>query len=142
MRAMKVISSIMKVSELKEHEEVNEKELEALKKRIMEDGVLKMPIAVDESTHIVLDGHYRLRALKDLGYSKVPVVLVDYSSPEIKVLSWRRGQKITKERVIKAGLSGNKLPYKSSKHMVLIGKRLRHISAIQREVYVPLEKLV
>jgi len=45
-----------------------------------------------------------------LGCNKIPVVLANYRSPKIKVLTWRKGEKITKKDVIIAGLTGNKLP--------------------------------
>jgi len=90
---------ILKIDELKEHEDIRPAYLEELKNQIMLDGILKMPIAVDEETYVILDGHHRLQALKRLGCTKIPVVLVDYQSPEIKVLAQREGETITKEMV-------------------------------------------
>ncbi|MFQ6068095.1 MAG: hypothetical protein ACE5KD_00975 [Candidatus Bathyarchaeia archaeon] len=43
--------------------------------------------------------------------------------------------------VIKAGMSSNKLPPKTSKHMVRINGKLEHILAIEEKVNFPLEKL-
>jgi len=108
---------ILKIDELKEHEDIRPAYLEELKNQIMLDGILKMPIAVDEETYVILDGHHRLQALKRLGCTKIPVVLVDYQSPEIKVLAQREGETITKEMVIHMGLSGKKMLPKTSRHM-------------------------
>jgi hypothetical protein len=110
-------------------------------KEIKSDGVLKRPIVVDRDTYIVLDGEHRLRALKEMGYNKIPVVFVDYYSPKIIVLSWRKGEKINKESVILAGLTRKKLPPKTSKHMVEIDGKLKHISFLEKRVDIPLEKL-
>jgi len=52
---------------LKEHEEIRPDYLEQLKNEILSDGFLKMPIAVDKKTYIILDGHHRLHALKKIG---------------------------------------------------------------------------
>ncbi len=49
---------------LKEHEQIRPEYLEQLKDEILSDGILKMPIAVDKTTYIILDGHHRLHALK------------------------------------------------------------------------------
>jgi hypothetical protein len=57
------------------------------------------------------------------------------------VLPWRRGEKINKRDVIKAGLTGKKMPPKTSKHMVEVNKKLRHISFLERRINFPLEKL-
>ena len=66
--------AIVEIDKLKEHEEVNREHSERLKNEILSEGVLKKSIAVDRNTNVVLDGHHRLRALKELGYTKIPAV--------------------------------------------------------------------
>lgn len=114
--------------------------MEDLKEQIKRDGILKNPIIVDKNTNIILDGHTRLNSLKGLGYSKIAVYFVDYEAPEIFVESWG-DEKITKEKVIKAGLTGNKLPSKTSKHMFRKEKISVHISEITKRINIPLKVL-
>ena len=90
----------IEIEELKEHEEIRPDYLEELKNEILSDGILKMPIAVDKKTYIILDGHHRLHALKKIGCQRIPVILFDYQSPEIKVLPHREGEIVTKEMII------------------------------------------
>jgi hypothetical protein len=129
------------IEELKEHEEIRPDYLEALKNEILGDGILKMPICVDKKTCIILDGHHRLGALRRLGCKKIPAVLVDYQSPEIKVIPWREGEMITKEKIIDTALSGGRMPSKTSKHMIILDGEWTHISAIEMIINVPLAKL-
>jgi hypothetical protein len=103
---------------LKEHEEVSLDYLLQLKREIKKDGFLKDPIIVDKNTNIILDGHHRFNSLKQLNCTKILAYFVDYTSPKIKVKNWRRGKKIMKKDVIKAGLTGEKLPVKTSKHII------------------------
>ena len=110
--------AIVEIDKLKEHEEVNREHSERLKNEILSEGVLKKSIAVDRNTNVVLDGHHRLRALKELGYTKIPAVLVDYKSPKIRVVSWKNGKGISKDLIVGAARVGNKLPPKTSRHMV------------------------
>jgi len=131
----------LKIEELKEHEEIRPDYCEALKNEILTDGILKMPIAIDKNTYIILDGHHRLQALKRIGCTRIPCVLVDYQSPQIKVIPWREGEHITKEIVIETALSGRKMASKTSKHMILLNGELKHISAIEMLINIPLEKL-
>jgi hypothetical protein len=133
--------TFIKIDELKEHEEINPSHLKELMEEIKSDGILKNPIVVDKNTKVVLDGEHRLNVLKMLGCNKIPVVLVNYRSPKIKVLPWRKGEKITKKDVIIAGLTGNRLPAKTSKHMVEVNGKLKHVSFLQKRVNIPLEKL-
>jgi len=69
---------------LRGHEDIEQNRLEALRKEIESDGLLKKAIAVDEKTWIVIDGHLRLHALMLLGCSKIPVLFLDYSSPKLR----------------------------------------------------------
>jgi hypothetical protein len=128
---------LIDLAELKEHENIEPAHLEEIKSQILKDGILKQPIVVDERTKIILDGHFRFNALKQLGCTKIPVLLVDYSSPYILVKTWRRGESVTKSDVIRAGLTGRKLPPKTTKHMLLS----LHVSEIAGEVDIPLDRL-
>ncbi len=118
---------------LKQHEKVNTNHLKLLFNQIKHDGILNHPIIVDKNTLIILDGHHRFNTLKKLGLSIIPVYLVDYRSKEIEVSSWREGKKVTKELVIQAGLLGELLRPKTSKH--LVPKR-------PKQVKIPLYKLI
>ena len=131
----------IEIEELKEHEEIRPDYLEELKNEILSDGILKMPIAVDKKTYIILDGHHRLHALKKIGCQRIPVILFDYQSPEIKVLPHREGETVTKEMIIQTALAGRRMPPKTSKHMILIEGELQHISVLETVINIPLEKL-
>jgi len=131
----------IRIEELREHEEIRPDYLEELKNEILSDGILKMPIAVDRSTYIILDGHHRLHALKKIGCKKIPVILVDYQSPEIEVIPWREGEKITKEMIIDTALTGKRMRPKTSRHMILVEGQLKHISCIETLINVPLDEL-
>jgi len=142
MKSGKVLSvELVNLDRLKPHEGVDCVYLRELKKEIESDGILKFAIAVDKKGNIILDGHHRVAALKELGCAKIPVIFIDYSSPDIEVQNQRNGTMLTKEEIIKAGLGLKKFPPKTSKHMIKIGGALKHISAIEKRVNIPLEEL-
>ncbi|MCU0653638.1 MAG: hypothetical protein MUD10_05270, partial [Candidatus Pacebacteria bacterium] len=60
----------------------------------------------------------RWNALKLLGLKLCPVCLVDYNDEAIGVECWQKGERISKTDVIAAGLSGNLLEPKTSKHEI------------------------
>lgn len=126
---------------LKEHEQIRPDYLEELKNEIVSDGILKMPIAVDKTTYIILDGHHRVHALRRMGCKRIPCILFDYQSPEIQVLPHREGETVTKEMIIEIALTGRRMPPKTSKHMVMIEGELKHISILETVINIPLEKL-
>lgn len=126
---------------LKEHEQIRPDYLEELKNEIVSDGILKMPIAVDKTTYIILDGHHRLHALRRIGCKRIPCILFDYQSPEIQVLPHREGETVTKEMIIETALAGRRMRPKTSKHMVIIKGELKHISILETVINIPLEEL-
>jgi ParB-like chromosome segregation protein Spo0J len=109
---------IIELRKLKEHEQVSSERLKRLKQDIKKDGFLRNPIVVDKNTNIILDGHHRYQSIKELGCSKIMAQFIDYNSSEIKVKARRKSETITKEDVIEAGLTGNKLPPKTSRHII------------------------
>lgn len=125
--------TLIRIEELKEHEQHDPKHLEELLQDIKSCGVLRRPVIADAKTKVILDGHHRYNSLKRLGCRYIPVYLVDYFRPEIVVLSWNDDKPLAKEVVIEAGLSGRLLPPRSSRHMVKIGGELHHITYIERE---------
>ena len=132
---------LVKLDCLKEHEECDPIYLEELLEKIVKDGELKRPIIVDSRTMIILDGHHRYLCIKKLGKRFIPAYLIDYSIPEIEVYSWNNNEVMTKEKVINAGLSGKKMPPKSTKHMIRIGNELYHITYIEKEHPYPLNNI-
>jgi len=72
------------------HEDVIPELLEKLVHEIERDGMMKHPVIVDGNSLVVLDGNHRTEALKRLGYSQIPVCMVDYQSPLIEVKCWYR----------------------------------------------------
>lgn len=131
---------LVSIERLKAHEEVDASYCERLKKTIESDKVLKKPIVADVNTYTILDGHHRVNALKSLGCRLVPAILVDYNSPAIKVDSWRK-MSIDKETVISRAQNGERFPPKTTKHMIQVEGKLKHISCIQENVNIPLEML-
>jgi ParB-like chromosome segregation protein Spo0J len=134
-------AKLIELDKLRQHEEVDPAHLKELKEEIKSDDTLKFAIVVDSNTHVILDGEHRFNALKELGCRKIPVVYIDYNLPDIEVQTWCRNPHLTKKDVIEAGLSEKKLPPKTSKHMVRIGDKLLHISALEKRVDIPLEEL-
>ncbi|MEM2249413.1 MAG: pyridoxal-phosphate dependent enzyme [Candidatus Bathyarchaeia archaeon] len=132
---------LIKLEELHEHEETDPEHLKELTRQIAADKILKHPIVVDEKTNTILDGEHRFNTLKSLGCKRIPVIYVDYSSPNIVVQTWRNDYNLTKRDVIEAALSGKRFPPKTTCHMIKNSETLSHISSIEKRVDVPLEVL-
>jgi hypothetical protein len=122
--------ALLPIDELKPHEKGSPIYLELLKQEILKDGVLKYPIIADEKTHVILDGMHRWLALKSLGYTRIPVILVDAcNNPEIRVGKRRIHRYICNsdgqipiEEVISAGLTGRLMKPRSTRHFFPFSK--------------------
>jgi len=109
---------VVGIDSLHEHEGAIEERVQELFDSMSKSGVQKDPITISKGTNIILDGHHRYNALKRLGCTKILVFEVDYYSDYVKLTSWRKGMKITKDEVIDRGLSGNKFKPKTSRHIM------------------------
>ncbi|MCX8177763.1 MAG: pyridoxal-phosphate dependent enzyme [Candidatus Bathyarchaeota archaeon] len=132
---------LVDLDKLLPHEDISQEILKKILDEILADGVFRQAIVVDRNTNVILDGEHRHAALKLLGCKVIPVIYVDYNSPDVVVQSWDEGGSLTKKDVIEAGLSGKRLPPKTSKHMIRDGHVLLHISAIEETVNLPLSAL-
>lgn len=105
------------VEQLRAHEEVVAPRVEELARLLEREGRVRLAIVADAETLVVLDGHHRLAALKKLGCRRVPVLLVDYHRPDIRVGTWREGDRApTKEEVVRQARSGKLYPPKTTRH--------------------------
>lgn len=122
--------TLMHVDQLKPHEKGSPLYLELLRKEILKDGALKYPIIADETTHVILDGMHRWLALKSLGYELIPVILVDVFKNQKIHVGKRRihryiegvDEEITIEQVISAGVSGQLMEPRSTRHFFPFSK--------------------
>ena len=129
------------IDKLNGHEEVDPSHLQSLMTEIESDGFLRMPVVVDRHTNTILDGHHRCNALRQLNCRRIPAIFINYNSREVVVAAWREGEKVTKDSVLSAALSGRILPPKTTKHLALINGVFKHISAMEEAMNIPLERL-
>lgn len=121
---------LVSIDDLKPHEKGSPLYLELLKQEILRDAALKYPIIADEKTHVILDGMHRWLALKNLGYTLIPVMLVDaFQNPQIRVGTRRIHRYISDSdgemnigKVISAGLSGHLMKPRSTRHFFPFSK--------------------
>jgi hypothetical protein len=110
---------VVDIKTLRPHEEVIAEKVNQVKRDILSRGYVKYPVLVDLKTFVILDGHHRVEALKQLGFDKAPVFFVDYSKSYIIVKSFRKDFNVTKQLVVEAGLSNRLLPPKTSRHILV-----------------------
>jgi hypothetical protein len=110
---------VVDIKTLRPHEEVIAEKVNQVKRDILGRGYVKYPVLVDLKTFVILDGHHRVEALKQLGFDKAPVFFVDYSKSYIIVKSFRKDFTVTKQLVVEAGLSNRLLPPKTSRHILV-----------------------
>jgi cysteine synthase/O-phosphoserine sulfhydrylase/cystathionine beta-synthase len=132
---------LVELEKLRPHEEADANYLKELTQQIASDKILKYAIVADQKTNVILDGEHRYNALKNLGCKRIPVIYVDYESPNIEVQTWRNGYNLTKHEVIEAALTGKRFPPKTSRHIIKNSDTSVHISSIEKKVDVPLEIL-
>lgn len=91
----KVLPEYICIEDLLPHEEIVTERLYSMKNLIRESKVVDMPIIVAPipglDKYLIVDGHHRWAALKELGAKKVPSIIIDYFSESVKVFTWYPG---------------------------------------------------
>ena len=99
------------------HEALEPERLAELRISLGHNGVLYHPVIADRDSLVILDGHHRVQILRELGCARVPVYLVHYKDPTIRVFSRRPGIAVDKGTVIDRGLGGRPFPARTSRHV-------------------------
>ena len=111
----------MPVEVLRPHEQVIQKKVDQLERMTIRWDAYTKPLLVDGATGTILDGHHRFEIAKRLDLQCLPCVVVDYLDDDsITLLLWPNSDRegITKDDVIQAGLSGDLMPPKTSRHLL------------------------
>lgn len=112
---------LIPVEVLKPHEQVIQKKVTQLEKMTMRWNAYTKPLLVDGATGTILDGHHRFEIAKRLGLQCLPCVVVDYLGDDsIALMLWPNSDRevITKQDVIDAGMSGDLMSPKTSRHLL------------------------
>ena len=113
--------NLVDIELLNPHEKVIEKKKTSLVKFIKsyDDYYIISSIVCCHKSMLIIDGHHRYFALKELGFKKVPVTLIDYSRKSIRT---GKLNSIDKEHIIKMGRSKELMEPKSTEHAVYCNK--------------------
>ena len=133
-RAVRPRLELVPIEVLRPHEALDAKRLAQVRDWIERDGAMREPILVERSHYVILNGHHRTAALRELGCRRVAAHVVDYFDSRVEVGLWPGAvvDRITKREVIDRGVRGDLFPSKTTRHVV----RFRF-----KDVPVPLRKL-
>ena len=108
------------IRKLVQHERINPAHLRAVRKEIRRDGAIRRPVIVDRESRVILDGHHRVQALRELGAKRVPVVYVRYQDAHIRVYLRRKDMfmKFIKRMVVETATSHVLFPSKTTRHLI------------------------
>ena len=99
------------------HEKVLLDKKEILKNNLKykDEYLIISTILVCSNSNMIIDGHHRYAALKELGYKKIPVTLINYFSDKIMT---DKDNSLLKEDIIKHSETGNLYEPKSTNHII------------------------
>lgn len=108
--------ALVPLAAIRQTEEVDELALKTLTQKIARERRWTDPIWLERRSLAVMDGNHRLNTARHLGLRRVPCLLLDYGLVQLRVECWTTGRPLDGSSVISAGLSGNLLPHKSTRH--------------------------
>jgi len=111
----------LSVNSLVPHEKVLLGKKDILKNNLKykDDDIIISTIIVCSESNLIIDGHHRYTALKELGYNKIPVTVINYFSNHIIT---DEKDSLSKNKIINNSLNGNLFEPKTTKHLVYCNK--------------------
>ncbi len=102
------------------HERVDRGRFIEVRRLLRKEGVVRRPVIVDRRSHVILDGHHRVRALRELGAKRVPVCYVQYQSAVVRVYLRKKEllMRLLKQAVLEMARSGRLFPSKTTRHLI------------------------
>ena len=120
---------IKKVSEidinlLMPHEKIVSDKKEILKNNLKykDDYCIISSIIACKDSNVIIDGHHRYFALKELGIKKIPVTVINYFSDKIKT---DENNTFSKYDIIDNAKKGLLYESKSTKHLIFCERQLK-----------------
>jgi len=112
-------SNYIQVNEIYPHEKVIEDRKNALKKYLLsykEYCIIPSIICCSES-NMIIDGHHRFNALKELGVNEIPVTFINYMDSSIRTHNVKLLQ-LSKKKLIENSLKKKLFEPKSTIHEI------------------------
>ena len=109
---------VMKLRDLKPHENTDENKVNYVINQIQASQKWISPVIIDRETKIIMDGHHRVRAAKQIGLELIPCYIAEYSDKNVNVSYWRTGKTLDISIIYKAVEKGILLPKKTTKHIL------------------------
>ena len=103
-----------------EHVIVDKKEILKNNLKYKDDSVIISSIIICNESKMIIDGHHRYFALKELGIEKIPVTKINYFSDKIIT---DKTDSLMKHDIIENALDGKLYDPKSTKHLIYCEKR-------------------
>jgi len=99
------------------HEKVLLDKKDILKNNLKyKDGyIIISTILICSKSNMIIDGHHRYAALKELGYKKIPVTLINYFSDKIIT---GKNKTLLKKDIISNSQNNNLYEPKTTKHLI------------------------
>ena len=128
MREFKLLS-LDRIQEIEEHDFIRANQLAH---GIRELGFWTVPIAIEHSMLVIMDGHHRFNAAKLLNFARVPCVLMDYEKSGVTLQSWRCDWDVDVDDIFLMLKEEKKFPIKTTRHL---------FSPSIKEIKIPLDLL-
>ena len=106
--------TLKNIKELFPIEKYDQDRIQYVKRSVIRNDKWIVPLRIEGTTNIIMDGHHSLELAKRMNLNKVPVIKFNYD--DVHIWSLREEVNITKKEVIESAISGNIYPYKTVKH--------------------------
>jgi L-serine kinase (ADP) len=111
---------LVPIEDLRPHEEIRDGVVRELAERIRRAGAVDDPIWVAAQSMVILNGHHRVAALRELGAERAPAWVFAYDSDLIRLERWSDGPPIERTEVVARATRRELFAPKTTRHVLTI----------------------
>jgi cytidyltransferase-like protein len=132
-----ISQSHVDINSIKIHENVIIENVIAFESYLEKSQNFLIPSIIISEEMVLIDGHHRLELMKKMGYSNIPVTIINYYHPSVLTHIIKEKQ-LSKQTIIETALSGKTLPPKSTRHVLQINDKCIPLSMLSINISLEL----
>jgi hypothetical protein len=126
------------ISSIHTHENVIVENVLAFEQYLNKSQNFLVPTIIVSDNLVLIDGHHRLELMKRMGYTKIPVTVINYYH-ECVLTHIEASKRLGKDVIVQSALNKVNLKPKSTRHVLCVNDKFVPISILSKNISIELQ---
>jgi len=131
-------TDIVDITSIHTHENVIVENVLAFEQYLNKSQNFLIPSIIVSDDMVLIDGHHRLELMKRMGYTKIPVTVINYYH-DCVLTHIDANKRLAKKTIVQSALNDINLQPKSTRHVLCVKDKLIPISILSKNISIELQ---